>query len=279
MAARVTIIIPTYNNPRMLLPCVRSITDHTRGVDYDVLIVNNGEPGGCDALATDRVVVLDAGVNLRWEGGLAYGVARTTSPLMLFLNDDTLILARQADWLARLAGHFAAASVGAAGPASNFACGWQDNRASYRMDVFDVPLLSGFCLLVRREAWEAAGGSDLDLPLGDDIDLSLRLADAGYRLVVDRRVYVHHFGCIASVAVQGAANTITGYNSPAWAAAIAAALVAKHGRERIEALHFYSAADLDPPAYLRPAIDAVLSRVRGQMAAVRSVLEPAYVGS
>ncbi len=131
---------------------------------------------------------------------------------LVLLNNDTVVTDA---WLAQL---IALANsdpkIGMAGPMSNyasppqlvpevpysdleamhrFASTW---RAERRGRWFVAPKLSGFCVLMKRAAFEAVGGLDERFSLGlfDDDDLSLRMNQAGFKLVVAMDLFVHHAG-------------------------------------------------------------------------------------
>jgi GT2 family glycosyltransferase len=68
--------------------------------------------------------------------------------------------------------------------------------AAFAERALDVPRLTGFCLLVRREVFDRVGRLDEQFGLGffDDDDLCLRARRAGFKLAVALDCYVHHFG-------------------------------------------------------------------------------------
>jgi GT2 family glycosyltransferase len=79
---------------------------------------------------------------------------------------------------------------------------------------YSVSMLIGFCVLVRKEALEKVGGVDASNPnCGDDLDLSIRLTDAGYKLVVDKSVFIFHHGFKTGERLFGNAKTNNGWNS------------------------------------------------------------------
>ena len=230
----VTIIIPTMDNRQYLEPCVQSILAYTADVLYRIIVVNNGVPGSCDWLPkTDLITVLEAGGNRGWEGGLQLGITVTRTFSLLFLNDDTVILRTQRRWLADMLRLLEGTQVAAVGPSSNCVAGAQSRSWVCPTSQFDVRFLIGFCLLVKRAALEAVGGIDQTLPGGDDIDLSIRLRHAGWRLICAHDVVVYHYGFKTGVRVHGVASKPGGWNSKEFTNAVTAALVAKHGRDAV----------------------------------------------
>lgn len=226
----VDIIIPTMDNRAFLGPCLASLLENTRGVTPRIWVVNNGAPDSCAWLDDTPITVLRAGRNVGWERGLQLGLDRSAAPLVLFLNDDTLFLRPQRDWLTRLATDLDDPNVAAAGPSSNMVAGPQSTTVQLTAPRYQARYLIGFCLLVRRSALEEVGGIDTTLPGGDDIDLSIRLRAAGYTLVCDRSAFVYHYGFRTGVRVHGDHTRQGGWNSQEMIGATANALIAKHGQ-------------------------------------------------
>lgn len=281
MLAEVAVIIPTYNNLPYLTPAVRGLLASAHGVTLSLLVVNNGEPGSCDSLVVaartlygDSIDVADTGKNLGWEGGLATGVKLTRAPLLLFANDDVSFPDNDPRWLARLCTHLDDPQVGAVGPVSNYVLSHQLADGPTAEPARSVSLLSGFCVLVRRAALKDAGGIDTALPGGDDLDLSVRLVDAGYTLLVDPSVFVYHHPSPVNTLLHGGPDRANGYNSPAWRGALLRALVEKHGAGRLLRAHVTDQAELDALDGLPPSavITTQLARVRGQRVRARICL-------
>lgn len=150
--------------------------------------------------------------NLGFAAGCNSGAAVARGDVIVFLNNDTIL---PGGWLDPLVASIGAdVSVGAAGPRSNFVSGRQmiegvdysttmemsrfaaEWAARHRGQTTEVDRLVGFCLAVRRSAFEEVGGFDDSYGIGgfEDDDLCLRLRVAGRRLLICHDSFVHHEG-------------------------------------------------------------------------------------
>lgn len=217
--AKITVITVVHNqlsHTKKFIACLRRFTVNP----LQIIVVNNASTDGTfewlndsphvspgDALIDHsggkNLCVLNEVENLGWVGGINKGLdyVDTDSEYIIFSNNDTVI--DSAGWERRLLAHFDS-TVGAVGPVSNYVAGRQ-NR------VFDHPgiteeetkLLIGFFMCVRKSVIEEVGPLD-DLHSfekegskpsgGDDLDYSIRIRNAGYRLVIARDVFVFHAG-------------------------------------------------------------------------------------
>ena len=97
----VSVIIVNYKTPQLVADCVRSVTAHTRGVDYEIIIVDNHS---CDDIAVcveqlrseerlgDRLSLIQLTDNIGFGKANNKGVATARGRNILFLNPDTLLL-------------------------------------------------------------------------------------------------------------------------------------------------------------------------------------------
>ena len=142
------------------------------------------------------------------------GVLASRGELVLMLNDD--IEAESSDWLGRMAAHLDDPGVGAVGaallypdrsiqhigiefedaqPIHSFrGCQLSEAAAAGSDAARAVSSATGACLLARRNDLLALGGMSLEFPASyGDIDLCLRLAQWGLRVVVEpAATLVHH---------------------------------------------------------------------------------------
>lgn len=208
------VIIPSYDNFDFLRPCLESILRNTmtHGL-FHITVINNGHKNSCDWIQNENVTVLQPGQNLGWEGGLKLGLESTKAPYVLFMNDDTHIPVSSSLWLNSMLKHFSDPDVGAVGPSSNVVMGFQNAFTQVVPHVFERKFLIGFCFMVRREAIEKAGGIDDTCPAGDDFDMSIRIRKAGYKLIVDKTVFVYHHGFKTGNRLMGDSQKKNGWNS------------------------------------------------------------------
>lgn len=210
----VTVVLLAWNEWAVTRACLDSLRP-TLGRQDQVVVVDNGSrdetPEGLRRYPW--VEVLTQQENLGFAAGCNVGAAAARNEVVVFLNNDTLLPAR---WLEGLLRPFGDPSVVATGPRSNMVSGaqlvqevsydatWMGDlqrfarawRETNRDRVDEVQRLVGFCLAVRRTAFEQVGGFDEGFGLGgfEDDDLCARLAATGGRLLIAHESFVHHAG-------------------------------------------------------------------------------------
>jgi GT2 family glycosyltransferase len=230
--AKIGVLIPTWNNNEFLIPCLNSLLAPVTNEDLlHIYIVNNGDARNMDAIGHPCITILQQKDNLGWEGGLKAGLEVSNEEFVVFCNDDILVPVPSLDWANTLLHHFSISEVGAVGPTSNFVMGAQGifNNFPIATDVLQTNFLIGFFLMIRRSALDACGGVDDTLPGGDDLDLSIRLRKAGYKLLNDRNVFIYHHGARTGERVKGTSDTVGGWNSVQMMERTNFALIVKHG--------------------------------------------------
>jgi GT2 family glycosyltransferase len=146
------------------------------------------------------------------------GVAATSTPYVLLLNNDTVVTDR---WLSELLDTFARVpEAGLVGSKLLYPNGllqeaggvvWKGGAAANygRMDdprrpefnyMRDVDYVSGAAILVKREAWDRVGGFSDELAPAyyEDTDLTMKLRAAGYRVLYQPLSEVIHLEGISS---------------------------------------------------------------------------------
>ena len=230
MEPPVSILIPTWNNSNDLRECLNSILQHQTAENlFHIYVINNGHKDSCNWVQNKSVTLIQAGDNLGWEGGLKLGLKHSKSPYVLFLNDDTFVPFSSSEWLYKMLQHFRDEKVGAVGPSSNVVMGCQNIWANIPYVRVYPKYLIGFCMLLKRSILDEVGSVDDTLPGGDDLDLSIRLRDKGYKLVADRNVFIYHHGFRTGERIYGKPNQSGGWNSYEFKERTDFALIKKHG--------------------------------------------------
>lgn len=222
----VDIIIVTYNSLTMIDRCLCSIRLNT-SEPVRLIVVNNGNPFSVPE--NSGVIVLNTGKNLGWTGGVNHGVAyaltHDPAPFIMWLNDDTQILPHDYGWLTKMLNCFQLdPKIAVVGPTSNNIMGFQTTNHVHMPPAIETTYLSGMCMLMRREVIEKMGPLDQCDAGGDDLDYSMRLTDAGYKICCCRRAFILHF-----CSVTGRREYGEYWNSPAQGEAINNWLIKKHG--------------------------------------------------
>lgn len=231
----IDILIPTYNNFEQLTQMINSIAPYRLLYPVRFIVINNGEPAMSEHpfFQHEAILMLTPEKNLGWEGALRLGLEHSDSEFVMFANDDIYLPETSKYWLSNLLRPFQHKEVGAVGPCTNVAMGQQNIFTQRPNQVtaswYQVPYLIGFCMLVRRSALDEVGGVDDTLPGGDDIDLSIRMHDKGYRMVLDASTFVWHHGFQTGTRLHGGHTTPGGWNSPEMTEKTNMALIKKHG--------------------------------------------------
>jgi GT2 family glycosyltransferase len=213
----VTIVIPVWNESNITKACVASLWEHT-ALEYDIVLIDNGSESETRQ-TLDDIVAAAPRKNVRvirndHNEGFAFacnqGIAATTAPWVVLLNNDVVVTER---WLTRMLA-FASLdpNAGLVGPRTNRASGPQvvpnadygdlvamerfarAHCAGHRGDFKLETRVVGLCLLVSRAVIDRIGGLDPCFFPGnfEDDDYCLRAVRAGFQPVVVDDVFVHH---------------------------------------------------------------------------------------
>jgi GT2 family glycosyltransferase len=209
----VSVIVPTRDRADLLARCAKGVLEQTDYSPLELLIVDNGSVEAAtlalfERLKTDRRVrVIPAPGPFNYSALNNAAAAQARGEILLLLNNDIEVTG--GGWLGELVAQVSRPGVGAVGARLLFADGRLQHAgivagaggiASYYhpyaarsargyrdalVMVREVSAVTGACLAIRREAFEAVGGLEAErLAVAfNDVDLCLRLREAGWRIL------------------------------------------------------------------------------------------------
>ncbi len=211
-----SVIVVTHNGLPFTRLCLESVLAAVDAPPLELIVVDNGSNYRTQAYLNllaqrdARVRVVETGRNLGFPAAVNLGLRRARGRLLMLLNNDVVMPPGS---VARLFEHLEDETVGLVGPVSNAASTEAEIEVDYRTydgffraaaeratarrgEVFELPMLTMFCVAMRRDVFERVGMLDdgFNLGLFEDDDYSLRVRRAGYRLLCAAAILVHHFG-------------------------------------------------------------------------------------
>jgi len=240
MAASITLAVVSWNTREPLDRCLASLRGDAEAGLAEVWIVDNGSGDGSAELVRERhrfARLLEPGENLGYGRAVNLVAERTDTPWIVAANADvelppgTLVALLAAAERHPEAGVIAPKLVDAGGAPEHSIHPFQTPavaalynlglhrlapRAAARLPLpghFDpeapraVDWAHGAFLLIRREAFEAAGGFDPGQWIyAEDVELGYRMRDAGWEVHYAPTVEVRHLGGAATATAFGAST-------------------------------------------------------------------------
>ncbi|QAA30587.1 glycosyltransferase [Clostridium manihotivorum] len=210
---KVSIIILTYNNLEYTKKCLESIRKYTTEVDYELIVVDNSSNDGTkDWLKQNSdIKCIFNEVNLGFPIGCNQGILASTGDSILLLNNDVIVTP---NWLSNLMiALWSSDEIGAVGAVTNSCSYYQTIEVDYKdydeliefstkHNISDPSKweqrikLIGFCMLIKKEVVNYIGLLDERFTPGnyEDDDYSYRIMNKGYKLMLCKDTFIHHYG-------------------------------------------------------------------------------------
>ncbi|MDM8546802.1 glycosyltransferase family 2 protein [Candidatus Venteria ishoeyi] len=219
---KVSIIIPTRDNLALLTTTINGLLEHTDYPDLEILIMDNDSQK-----AETQTYLKNIGQNPQVQvfpmpGAFNYsklnnhGVEQAQGEIIALLNNDLKII--HPDWLKEMVSQALRPEVGAVGAKLYYADGRLQHAGvilgirgmaghvfkgvsaldpAYAFKPFLVQnysAVTGACLVMRRNVYQQIGGLDeIHLKVAfNDIDLCLRLREAGYHILWTPHAALYH---------------------------------------------------------------------------------------
>ncbi|SCC66642.1 glycosyltransferase [Kosakonia oryziphila] len=230
----VSIIIPTKDQLTILSTCVTSLLEKTRYRNYELLIVDNNSETpealqwleGISTIDPERIRVLRYPHPFNYSAINNMAAQEARGEYLVLLNNDTAVISE--NWLDHMLNHglrpevgitgakllypdgkvqHAGVVLGLRGPADHPFIGSENNRAGYMNRLLvdqNYNVVTAACLLIRKSVYEQVGGLDEEnfTVSYNDVDLCLKVREAGYLTVWTPHALVMHEGSVSQKKVD-----------------------------------------------------------------------------
>jgi GT2 family glycosyltransferase len=217
----VSIIIPVFNNEKLTLECLASVTSHTQDCSYEVIVIDDGSAQRAQEILTrvKGLKYIRNQENLGFLRSCNHAAEEARGRFLVFLNNDVQVTP---NWLSALLEVFSDyADAGVVGPKVLFPDGRlqeagaliQPDASTQLIGLFDDPTLprysttrevdyvSGCCLMVPSALFHQLGGFDTAFAPGycEDVDLCMRIRNQRLRILYNSEsVIIHHLSATAN---------------------------------------------------------------------------------
>lgn len=209
-----SIVIASYNCCEMMQVCIKSIREYIPFSTYEIIVVDNASTDGiADWLASQNDIKLIRNTENKGFGAASnQGVSiASANNDIFFLNNDTIVPPNAFFWLKM--GLYEKENIGATSCMSNRVGNNQminitfdttDDILSFSKKHNIISLnpyeekikLIGFALFIKQEVIKKIGLFDEIFGIGnfEDDDISIRILNAGYKLLLCHNSFIFHFG-------------------------------------------------------------------------------------
>lgn len=214
---KTSIIILTYNKLEYTKACIDSIRTYTRVGTYEIIVVDNNSTDGTQLWLNNQedIITVYNNENVGFPKGCNQGIKVATGDNILLLNNDTVVTYH---WLDNLTNAlYSSKDIGAVGPVTNNCSYYQAISVPYTNsldEMFEFAKgynvqnsslweqrikLVGYCMLIKKEVINEIGLLDEQFTPGnfEDDDYSYRIINAGYRMLLCKDTFIHHFGSVS----------------------------------------------------------------------------------
>ncbi len=207
IAPRLSLVIPVYNRPQEISDLLRSLTNQTNS-DFEVIIVEDGSTVPCKLEVEHYRDLLSIRYLLTANGGPSkarnVGVRAAAGAYVVILDSDVILPPMYISSVRSAIVQTQADAFGGPDAAADDFSNIQ-KAINYSMTSFfttggirggkrklDKFYPRSFNMGCRRQVFASLGGFSEDMRFGEDIDFSLRLFKAGYKVCLFNDAYVYH---------------------------------------------------------------------------------------
>ena len=181
---KVSIITPCWGNPELARNLVTTMA-MTDGVDFELILVDNGNGVPTDLPHYSWLKVVTSPHNLGFGGGNNFGAGQASGDVLLFLNNDIEIT--NPSWLTKLLNEYKK------NPKSIIGHELIKNNDFTLVRGKHHQYINGYCIMMSKDFFQEIGGWDLGFGLGwfEDVWLCQEALMRGYKLIEVKTDIIH----------------------------------------------------------------------------------------
>lgn len=213
----ISIVIPVYNQVSYTINCIEGITNAINQ-KIELIIIDNASSDNTSAILSSykneniELKIIKNEINLGFPKAVNQGIVNSSGKYILIANNDIVFTNNSIGRMIEIAE--TEPKIGIVGPISNEVSGVQkDSHAKYNSivemhkyaeevseknkgQVLQFPRVAFLCTLIKRELIDKIGGLDERFSPGnfEDDDFCLRAQLAGFKTVIAKDVFIHHYG-------------------------------------------------------------------------------------
>lgn len=245
MKLDLSIIIVSYNTKKFLRDCLNSLYTNTKGVKFEVIVVDNRSTDGSQQMLVKhfpKVKLIRSDQNLGFGRANNLGAKQAKGKYLLFLNPDTLIAPdsiKESIELANQTTKLGAMTIrllfddGSIQPTGGYfptllrLLAWHTGLdelpilkqllgpihppASFYTHSFEPDWITGAFMLIPNNIFKEVGGFDKQIFMyGDDLELCYRLKQQGRKVIYSSSPSITHLQSKASSSQFALTSEITG---------------------------------------------------------------------
>ncbi len=204
----ISIIVPVRFREDLTRVCIDSIQTYTD--DYELILVQEGDDMNIQlrllSYTGDNVKYVQNKIPKGYAGALNAGLAVAKGDYYCFMNNDTVVTPKWMEEMLKCF-DFKDKNIGLVSPTFWGTGDRQsvDWNAEEDYDyVTDPTSIIGVCYLISKECMDKVGKWDENFGHGgEDFDITIRVQNAGYGLMVARKSFIYHYGGASTRIVIG----------------------------------------------------------------------------
>jgi len=224
-----SIIIVSFNTKELLKKCLGSIFKHTKGISFEVIVVDNASTDSSTKMVEDefpQVKLIENKENVGFGRGNNQGIEKSQGKYIFLFNSDAYLeenvcpklaefmdrnpqigvlapqilnpnhtIQQSCGFLPNLPQIFYWMSFLDDLPGGQFLKPYHVDHDSFYKSQHEVGWVTGAAITLRREALEKSGLFDENIFLyGDEVELCKRIKNAGFKVVLSPVANVIHLG-------------------------------------------------------------------------------------